>query len=150
MTTRKKISEWLIKHPEINPYKFSINNSLRKFSSGNRMLPSFLIIGAAKSGTTSLYANLIEHPNILPSSKKEISFFQFMQDTRVSFYKEHFPLKKKNFITGEASASYLPHKFIPKRVYDLIPDVKLITILRDPVERAYSSFFHKAIRSRPS
>ena len=143
MTARKKISEWLIKHPEVNPYKFSINNSLRKFSSGNRMLPSFLIIGAAKSGTTSLYANLIEHPNILPSSKKEISFFQFMQDTRVSFYKEHFPLKKKNFITGEASASYLPHKFIPKRVYDLIPNVKLITILRDPVERAYSSFFHK-------
>ena len=134
MTARKKISEWLVKHPD---------DSLRKLSNGNRMLPSFLIIGAAKSGTTSLYANLIEHPNILPSSKKEISYFQFMQDTRISFYKEHFPLKKKNYISGEASASYLPHKFIPKRVHDLIPEVKLIVILRDPVERAYSSFFHK-------
>ena len=108
-----------------------------------RILPSFLIIGAAKSGTTSLYAHLIEHPNIIPASMKEVQFFQYLRNTKTSFYRSHFPIKRKNLITGEATASYFPHPFVPARVHKLLPLVKLIVILRNPVERAYSSFHYK-------
>lgn len=135
-----QISSWLIEHPEVNPYKFTWDGFFRKITSGFRLLPSFLIIGGAKCGTTSLYAHLIEHPNILPASLKEVDFFQHIRNTKTSFYRSHFPIKRKNLITGEASTLYFVHRLVPKRVHELLPSVKLILILRNPVEVAYSSF----------
>ena len=106
------------------------------------MLPSFLIIGGAKCGTTSLYAHLLEHPNILPASMKEVDFFQHIRNTKTSFYRSHFPIKRRNLITGEASALYFVHRLVPKRVHELLPSVKLILLLRNPVEVAYSGFHY--------
>ena len=138
----RQISSWLIEHPEINPYKFTWDGFSRKITSRFRMLPSFLIIGGAKCGTTSLYAHLIEHPNILPASMKEVDFFQHIRNTKTSFYRSHFPIKRQNLITGEASALYFVHRLVPKRVHELLPSVKLILILRNPVEVAYSGFHY--------
>ena len=137
-----QISSWLIEHPEVNPYKFTWNGFSRKITSRFRMLPSFLIIGGAKCGTTSLYAHLLEHPNILPASMKEVDFFQHIRNTKTSFYRSHFPIKRQNLITGEASALYFVHRLVPKRVHELLPSVKLILLLRNPVEVAYSGFHY--------
>ena len=135
-----QVSSWLIEHPEVNPYKFTWDGFFRKITSRFRLLPSFLIIGGAKCGTTSLYAHLIEHPNILPASLKEVDFFQHIRNTKTSFYRSHFPIKRQNLITGEASTLYFVHRLVPKRVHELLPSVKLILILRNPVEVAYSGF----------
>ncbi len=137
---RSEISSWLIEHPGVNPYKFTWDGFSRKITNRFRMLPSFLIIGGAKCGTTSLYAYLMEHPNILPASMKEVGFFQHIRNTKTSFYRSHFPLRRQNKITGEASTVYFVHSLVPKRVRELLPSVKLIVLLRNPVDRAYSGF----------
>ena len=139
---RSQISSWLIEHPSVNPYTFTWEGFSRKITSRFRMLPSFLIIGGAKCGTTSLYAHLIEHPNILSASIKEVNFFQYIQNSKTSFYRSHFPIKRQNLITGEASTQYLVHRFVSKRVHELLPSVKLILLVRNPVERAYSEFYY--------
>lgn len=137
---RKQISSWLIEHPSVNPYKFTWDDFFRKITNRFRMTPNFIIIGGAKCGTTSLYAYLMEHPNILPASIKEVNFFQYTTNSKTSFYRTHFPIKQQNLITGEASTQYLVHQLVPKRIHNLLPSVKLILLLRDPVERAYSEF----------
>ena len=139
---RRAARSWLIEHPELNPYKFTWDRFYRKITSRFRMLPSFLIIGGAKSGTTSLFAYLIEHPNIIPGSMKEMSFFQYLSNNKTSFYRSHFPIKRKNLITCEATSTYFVHPLIPARVHKLLPSAKLIVVLRNPVERAYSEFHY--------
>ena len=114
------------------------------------MLPDFLIIGAARSGTTSLYEYLTQHPLVIPGVGKEVYFFDKNFNKGVNWYKSFFPTKisksrlenkqKRNCVTGEATPRYLYHPHTPKRVFDLIPDVKLIVLLRSPIDRAYSHY----------
>ena len=106
------------------------------------MLPSFLILGGSRSGNTSLFAHLIEHPNIIPGSMKEVYFFQYFTNNKTSFYRSQFPIKRKNLITCDSTSSYFVHPLIPARVHKLLPSAKLIVILRNPVERAYSEFHY--------
>ena len=141
-TQRRVVRSWLIEHPELNPYKFTWDRFYRKITSRFRMLPSFLIIGGSRSGTTSLFAHLIEHPNIIPGSMKEVYFFQYFTNNKTSFYRSHFPIKRKNLITCEATSTYFVHPLIPARVHKLLPLVKLIVVLRNPIERAYSEFHY--------
>lgn len=120
--------------------------------------PNFLIIGAAKSGTTSLYYYLKQHPQIYMSSPKEPHFFAF-KDVKLDFqgpaqginqssitdyqsYCELFKDVKDEVAVGEASTIYLYSPIAAAQIKQHIPKVKLIAILRDPVERAYSSFSH--------
>ena len=141
-TQRRVVRSWLIEHPELNPYKFTWDRFYRKITSRFRMLPSFLIIGGSRSGTTSLFAHLIEHPNIIPGSMKEVYFFQYFTNNKTSFYRSQFPIKRKNLITCDSTSSYFVHPLIPARVHKLLPSAKLIVILRNPVERAYSEFHY--------
>lgn len=119
----------------------------RMLHSRYRALPDYLIIGAQKSGTTSLYSYLIQHPSILAAFHKEVHFFDLQYDKGVSWYRSHFPkissLKKAGAIVGEASPYYLFHPHSARRIYDLIPHVKLILLLRNPSERAVSHYFHE-------
>jgi tetratricopeptide (TPR) repeat protein len=108
--------------------------------------PHFLIIGAAKAGTTSLYHYLSQHPQILPAVKKEVGYFNrsdYLQPD-LNWYLSHFPAipEGTNFITGEATPSYLISD-IQEQVFALFPQIKLITILRNPVERAISHYYHR-------
>lgn len=108
-----------------------------------RPLPSFVIIGAHKAGTTSFYKNLTTHPQILPAWTKEVHYFDRNPLPPLSWYRSHFPSRRElsevDGISGEASPSYclLPH--VPKLVRQHMPDCKLILLLRDPVARAYSA-----------
>ena len=139
---RRRIRSWFIEHPELNPYKFTWDRFSRKITSRFRMLPSFLILGGSRSGNTSLFAHLIEHPNIIPGSMKEVYFFQYFTNNKTSFYRSHFPIKRKNLITCDSTSSYFVHPLIPARVHKLLPSAKLIVVLRNPVERAYSEFHY--------
>lgn len=146
-TLRNLLRNWLLDNPKLNPYEVKKPGIFRAFTSAFRVIPNFLIIGAGKSGTTSLYNNLIEHPNIYPASKKEIKYFSRFQHGR---YRSHFPTKflkfyitkicKKQFLTGEASTEYMFSKEAATRVHKNLLNVKLIVILRNPVDRTYSEY----------
>jgi hypothetical protein len=109
--------------------------------------PGFLIIGSQKCGTTSLYNYLIQHPSLIAASKKEIHFFSTHYQKGYEWYKNHFPgkkdsRKKTDAITGEATPYYIFHPHSPARIRKILPNVKLIVMLRDPVERAFSHYKH--------
>jgi hypothetical protein len=122
----------------------------RRSPGRGRILPDFVIIGAAKAGTTSLYGWLSEHPFVEPASTKEVHYFDYNSYRGVDWYRSHFPLERdrrafaerhgRPFITGEASPSYISHYWVPERLARLLPDVKLLVAMRNPVDRAYSQF----------
>ncbi len=121
--------------------------------------PDYLIIGAQKSGTTSLYAYLNQHPQVVPAEKKEVHFFDLNFSNGVEWYRQQFARMAKSispenesysedkyirgFITGEASPYYVFHPLVPQRVYQTFPQVKLILLLRNPVNRAISHYYHE-------
>lgn len=103
--------------------------------------PSFLIIGTQKGGTTSLYHYLTQHPNVKAAAVKEVHYFDEQFDQGFDWYMRHFPSGlTASDITGEASPYYLFHPQTPGRVHQMLPDIKLIVLLRDPVRRAYSHY----------
>jgi hypothetical protein len=106
--------------------------------------PDFIIIGAQKSGTTSLYRYLAEHPRIVPASEKQVDFFAHDDYRRgTEWYLSHFPEREPGVLTGEASPYYMFHPHAPKRIFRFDPGVKLIAILRNPVDRTYSHYQHQ-------
>lgn len=123
------------------------------------VMPNFLIIGAAKAGTTALHYYLNQHPQIYTSPVKETKFFVFDGQTvdyqgpgdqqanrevitNIEAYREQFSGVSEEIAIGEASPLYLYHPRASERIHYYLPDVKLIAILRNPVDRAYSSFLH--------
>jgi hypothetical protein len=109
-------------------------------------LPHFLILGAQRSGTTTLYKWIMQHPQIRPGTMKEIHFFDQNYQNGVSWYRLHFPLRSKlgsDRITGESTPYYLFHPRAPERIRHVLPDVKMIALLRNPVERAVSHYFRE-------
>lgn len=113
-------------------------------------LPNFLVLGAYKAGTTSLYYYLRHHPEIFMSPVKEPQFFTFDSGgptradsvTNLGDYEALFADAGSAKAIGEASTSYLYSEHAPGRIRDHIPDAKLIAVLRNPVDRAYSNYLH--------
>ena len=107
--------------------------------------PNFIIIGALKSGTTSLFKYLGYHPQVLLPHKKEINFFNRKFTYGVDWYLAHFPAITDNseFITGESTPIYLTFTGAEKRIFSLFPKVKLIVLLRNPVDQVISWHYHK-------
>jgi hypothetical protein len=109
-------------------------------SGGN--LPNFFVIGAAKAGTTSLHYYLDQHPHVYMSDPKELHYFCDPDCEKwESLYREHFPIDAK--IRGEASTLYSRSPAIPGvpgRLKSLVPDAKLVYVVREPVERALASW----------
>jgi hypothetical protein len=119
-------------------------------------MPDFLIIGAAKSGTTTLYEYLCQHPKIYMSHPKEPDFFALDSHYAkgLEWYSSLFSDAKPDGICGEASTTYSrlqQHPQAAKRIAQNLPNVKLIYIMRHPVERAYSFYVHrlKGARHKP-
>lgn len=112
-------------------------------------LPNFLVIGAMKAGTSSLYHYLRAHPHVFMPAAKELSFFAYEPDTRRSleWYREQFaPASPDAVALGEASTMYTKHPRhpnVPERIASLIEDAKLIYILRDPIDRIRSHYQHQ-------
>ena len=119
----------------------------RLWTASLRVLPDFLIIGAQKAGTTSLYHYLDKHPQIRTALAKEVHFFDYNYGLGENWYRAHFPtyLEKWRgaFKTGEASPYYLFYPHAPLRVKQILPHVQLIVLLRNPIERAYSHYQHQ-------
>lgn len=110
--------------------------------------PDFLIIGAQKGGTTSMYHYLTQHPQVQHAKKKEINFFTDHFEEGVDWYRNQFFRRVPGKLQGEASPIYLFHHRAPERVYSLFPKVKLIVLLRDPVARAFSHYKHNVRKGR--
>ncbi len=111
-----------------------------------RGLPSALIIGAQKSGTTSLFNYLVRHPDVLPSFGKEIHYFDLHYERGVRWYRGRFPYRyrlRDGALTLDASPYYLLHPQAPARAARLLPEAKLVALLRNPVDRALSHYQHE-------
>ena len=103
-------------------------------------LPDFIICGTQKGGTTALKAYLQQHPQIhMPP--REIHFFSWYYDKSIKWYKKHF--KHDHILNGEKSPSYMyPNpETVAERIHETIPKAKLIFMLRNPVQRAYSEYW---------
>jgi hypothetical protein len=116
------------------------------------MTPDFVIIGAQKGGTTFLYDLLGQHPHVLPAMRKEIHYFDRYFDKGTDWYLSRFPTPTwrdgRRSITGEATPYYLFHPHTARRMAQAFPQVRLIALLRDPVDRAHSSYRHQARQGR--
>lgn len=122
-----------------------------------RVLPDFLIIGAAKSATTTLYAYLEQSPQVTWSLRKEAFYFNQTFHWGLNWYRAFFPLKSAvarqardtggRVMTGEGSPDYLFHPHAARRVHETLPHVKLVAILRNPIDRAYSFYKHQIMRT---
>ena len=147
---KDKVRNWLYQHPRL--HEFYSQNKFRIITSYLRGLPDFVIIGAQKSGTTSLYDFVIKHPAIAPASKKELHYFSILHKFSEQWYCSNFSTnlsryyfyKKMNqkLLTGEASPTYFFYPTVPSRMKKILPDIKLIVILRNPIDRAYSHYHH--------
>ena len=144
------------KHSFTPIYQRFIKRGTSGFTATSRVLPDFILIGTVRSGSTSLYYNICEHPSVLPAAYDEIGFFDSNFHLGLKWYQSMFPkkstmekIKKKTkfAITGEDTPFYFWKEEVPKRIQDIIPKCKLITILRNPIDRAYSNY-HLGKRSK--
>jgi hypothetical protein len=135
----------------------SINTPFTRFriiTGPLRVLPDFVIVGAQKCGTSSLYRYLNEHPLVAAAAGKEVHYFDWNYHRGSNWYRAHFMTaferqlfrarSGQRLLTGEASPYYLFHPHAPRRARALIPSARLIALLRDPVERALSAYHHQA------
>jgi len=134
---------------------------LRGWFTGSFGGPDFMIIGAQRAGTTTLYEYLCLHPQILPAARKELHWFHAGPEQGDSYhtghrdrrwYERQFPktggmlsglMHRRRVLTFEATPEYLFHPVVPANVFRLYPCAKLIVLLRDPVERAVSQYYHE-------
>ena len=134
--TKQQKRERLIRH--------RLEQSIRLSTAWLRALPDFLIIGGLKCGTTSLYQYLCTHPQIHAAMRKELFYFDRFFDRGTYWYRSHFPMdfNHQNWLTGEASPHYIQHPLAAERIRELMPNIKLIVLLRDPVLRLLSHYKH--------
>lgn len=123
--------------------------SWRLFTSPWRVLPDYIIIGPSQSGTTSLYMYMGKHPEIKLGTTKGINYFN-KSSKGVNWYKSNFPttltkyytehFRGKKLVTGEGTAAYLSSPGTAETISKLVPAVKLITMLRNPIDRTYANY----------
>lgn len=106
-------------------------------------LPNFLIIGASRSGTTSLFFNLIKHPCISGPkyNKKELHFFDSGVRKGLNWYNDCFPEREENMVHLEATPNYFHSQNAPQEIKRLMPDIRFIVMLRNPIDRTWSDFW---------
>ena len=115
-----------------------------------RVLPDFFVVGVVRSGTTSLYYYLDQHPCVMKSAYDELGFFDSNFDLGWNWYKSLFPtimqkkkIEKRNgkFLTFDDTPFYVYNSTVVKRIKRNFPDAKIIVIFRNPIDRAYSNYF---------
>ena len=131
---------------------------MRRASASLRVLPDFLIVGAMKGGTTSLYDYLCRHERVEVAFRKEVHYFDGHYASGPQWYRANFPTRSRmqqlgpRAVTGEATPYYLYHQAAAARIAALVPQARLIAVLRDPADRAISHYFHSVrtgIDTRP-
>ena len=120
-----------------------------------RMLPDTIIVGAQRSGTTTLFRMLSEHPQVVrPTLSKGTAYFDLHHERGPTWYRAHFPLKvlawvrspRRHRMTFESCGYYMFHPLAAGRIAEELPHVRVIVLLRDPVDRAYSAHRHELNR----
>jgi len=115
-----------------------------------RAVPSAIIIGAQRAGTTSLFHYLAAHPQVRAPAIKEVHFFDLGFDRGMRWYRSHFPPRDQVEATGkmtfEASPYYMFHPAVPERIARVLPEARLIALLRNPIDRAASQYRHNLKR----
>ena len=135
----------------------SVSVSAGRLTRRARMLPGFLIVGAQRSGTTSMYRTLAQHPAILKAVlHKGVHYFDTGYGHGLGWYQGHLPLRARAALarratgdvplTFESSPYYMFHPLAAERISRDLPGVKLLVLVRDPVERAYSAHAHELAR----
>ena len=113
------------------------------------MLPNFIIAGAEKCGTSALHRVLGLHPQIFTTPLKEVYFFRDPNYSKgLDWYKNHFRDWAGEAAVGESSPRYIESRLIAERISTTLPDLRLILILRNPVDRAYSEYWYFRLRLR--
>lgn len=113
-----------------------------------RALPDAVILGAQKSGTSSLHHYLVQHPQVIAPLRKEVHYFDLNHGRGEGWYRAHFGRVAEAGVNLDSSPYYLFHPAVPSRLHALIPDARLIVLLRDPVRRAYSHYWHERDKGR--
>jgi hypothetical protein len=130
-------------------YHHIIKRNIYSVTGPLRVLPDFLVIGVKRCGTTSLFHNLPKHPSILNSHHDGIGFFNDNYQLGVNWYRSFFPtIFSKNKIikkygdckTFDVTTRYIEDRSTAKKIKEIIPNAKIIVMLRNPVDRAYSQF----------
>lgn len=122
-----------------------------RLSVGERELPGYIVIGTHKGGTSSIQSYLVQHPQLHGGTHKEVHFFDYQFHRGIKWYRSVFPKTAdlpEGSMTGEATPFYMVHPLVPARVAEVMPDVKFIVLLRDPVDRAISHYYHQVRRGR--
>lgn len=128
-----------------------------RLTAGQRIPPSFLLVGAQRCGTTSLYKALISHPHVMrPIMTKGVNYFDDNYHRGMKWYLGYFPTQaaaRRRSPTAEnlpgifeASGYYMHHPHAPRRIVETLPSVKIVAMVRDPVQRAYSAYKHEFAR----
>lgn len=112
---------------------------------GERLSPTFVIAGVQKGGTTFLYQELTKHPDVRPALTKELHFFDDNYHRGLRWYSGFFPAARagRSSITGEASPGYIFHPHALGRIARDLDDARVILLIRDPVDRAFSQYKHE-------
>lgn len=104
-------------------------------------LPNFIVVGALRSGTTSLARQLGAHPDVFVAPQKEVRFFNRYFERGAGWYGKQFADARTEKAVGEATPTYMYDERAMTRMSGLLPDIRLIAILRNPVDRAYSHYW---------
>jgi hypothetical protein len=139
---RRRIPPPYVKPPR-HPVVRRLGATFRALTAPLRALPAALIIGTQKGGTTSLFNYLVAHPDVLPPANKEPHFFDLYYANGVRWYRGRFPFRHRlpsGGLTLEATPFYMAHPLAPERAAQLLPDAKLVALLRNPIDRAYSHY----------
>lgn len=130
--------------------KKTVLPALRSATSRLRMLPAFAIVSVERGGTTSLYRYVCQHPCVGEAFRKEVHFFDMNWSRGLDWYRAHFPLRAWSAwvrarrgqagICGEASPYYLYHPHVAARLARTLPGARIVALVRDPVERAFSHY----------
>jgi len=118
--------------------------ALRRPTAKWRPLPEFFVIGTQRGGTTSLYNYLAGHPQVRAPLVKEAQYFTYRHQMGLEWYRTLLPLRRADSLqqTFDATPYYLYHPLAPERLAAVLPTARMIALLRDPVERAYSHHRH--------
>lgn len=145
------------RHPAYRAWRASggkaknvLPDAVRYATSPLRRLPTTVIVGAQKAGTTQLYAYLVTHPRCFEAARKEVDYFSKHPERSVAWYRSRFPLAfrvaRKEGQVMEASPSYLPTPSALSMMREVLPKARIIVLLRDPVSRAFSHYQHRKTR----
>ena len=137
----------------------SVRHALRRqvdrygeLTSSIRMIPTYIVIGVMKGGTSAMYEYLVRHPAVARAMVEEVHFFSYNFSRGVAWYRGHFPTLLQmrlqqwthgvEMITGESTPYYIYHPHAAARMASVLPDARLIVLLRNPVDRAYAHYQH--------